>query len=165
MPLEAVLGAPLLLVLVEVRDPGNVGAILRSADAAGVSGVICAVGTADAYNPKAVRASAGSIFHIPLVQGVDAAGALAALRSAGVRCLATKASGGADYANAPLDPPLALVLGNEANGLDPAFDRLCDGAVSVPIAGGAESLNVAMAATVLCFELARRRRAARACHV
>ncbi|HVB05749.1 MAG TPA: RNA methyltransferase [Acidimicrobiales bacterium] len=156
--LAEVVGLPLTLVLVDVRDPGNVGAILRSADAAGVSAVIGAAGSGDCYNPKAVRASAGSIFHLPIVWGTPAGELLDALQAAGVSCVATAATGGTDYAAATLEGPLALLLGNEANGLDPQLAARCDQAVTVPIAGGAESLNVAMAATVLCFELARRRR-------
>jgi TrmH family RNA methyltransferase len=158
--LEALPAGGLALVLVDVRDPGNVGAILRSADAAGVDVVICSAGTADLYNPKTVRASAGSLFHLPVLQGGEAAALLDALGAAGWRRLATRAEGGEDYALATLEEPLALVLGNEANGLDAEIAARLDGALSIPIQGGAESLNVAMAATVLCFELARRRRAA-----
>jgi TrmH family RNA methyltransferase len=160
VPLRSVLSSSLLLVLVEVRDPGNLGAILRSADASGVDAVICTTGTGDLFNPKAARASAGSIFHLPLVCGVEVGELLAALSEAGIAAVATLAEGGEDYASVSLAPPLALLLGNESNGLpEELLDRL-DGAISIPVEGGAESLNVAMAATVLCFELARRRRGA-----
>ena len=158
--LEEVLHHELLLVLVDVRDPGNIGAILRSADASGVGAVICAAGTGDVYNPKTVRASAGSIFHVPVVQGPSPAAVLEALGAAGISRVATVAEGGEDYASAELDGAVALVLGNEANGLSEVLAAGMDRALSVPIEGGAESLNVAMAATVLCFELARRRRGA-----
>jgi TrmH family RNA methyltransferase len=143
---------------VDVRDPGNLGAVLRVAGATAVSGVICCVGTVDPYNPKVVRASAGSLFHIPIVVSSDAPATLAALASAGFRLLGTSARGGADYAEADLRARVALVFGNEAAGLPEDVMKALDGTVSVPMYGRAESLNVAMAATVLCFEAARQRR-------
>jgi len=150
--------AGVILVCVDVRDPGNLGAVLRIASAAGVSGVICCAGTVDPYNPKVVRASAGALFRLPLVADVTAADALERLAGAGYRCWATGPHGGADYASADLDGPTAFVLGNEGAGLpSDVMDRL-DGSVTIPMAEGTESLNVAMTAAVLCFEVARRRR-------
>jgi TrmH family RNA methyltransferase len=157
--LDTVLGRAPLLVCVDVRDPGNLGALVRVADAAGAGGVIACAGSADPYGPKTVRASAGSLFHVPLVTGGPAAEVLAALGSAGYRRLGTLARGGLDYVEADLSGRVALVFGNEASGLDPGTASLLDGAVTVPMAGRAESLNVAMTATVLCFEIDRRRRA------
>ncbi len=151
-------GDGLVVVAVDVRDPGNLGALLRVADAAGASGVLCCEGTADLYNPKTVRASAGSLFQVPVAFGIVAGDALALLQAAGFRRLGTVARGGEDYATAPLGGRVALVFGNEANGLDDVTLAGLDGLVSVPMAGRAESLNVAMAATVLCFENARRAR-------
>ncbi len=159
-PLEQVLGGSLVLVCVDVRDPGNLGAILRSAAAAGADGVICCEGSADCYNPKVVRASAGALFQVPIVVGGEPAAVLARVGAAGLRRLATLKDGGDDYARVALDGRVALVLGNEAAGLAEEIVRLCDGAVSIPMAAGSESLNVAMAATVLTFEIARRRRVA-----
>ena len=160
VPLEEVLAASSLLVCVDVRDPGNLGAIVRSADAAGVGGVVCCGTSVDLYNPKTVRASAGSCFHVPLVVVEDPRALLARLREAGFRLLGTVARGGTDYADARASGKVALVLGNEAQGLDPALSAELDELVTIPMAGRAESLNVAMAATVLSFDLARRRRAA-----
>jgi RNA methyltransferase, TrmH family len=160
VPLAALGATDLVVVLEDVRDPGNVGAIVRSADAAGADGVICLAGTSDLYNPKVVRASAGSIFHLPIVTEVAAGDLLTELGARGCALLATVASGGFDYALGSWPPAVALVLGNEANGVSPALQRACGGAISIPIAGAAESLNVAMASTVLLFEAARRRRAA-----
>ena len=157
--LDRVLNDQLLVVLVDVRDPGNVGAIIRSADAAGAGAVVCCAGSGDVYNPKAVRASAGSIFNIPIVQAPGADETLHALGKAHVRRLATLMHGGTDYATSDLSGAVAIVLGNEAQGLDDALATQFDGALSIPIEGGAESLNVAMAATVLCFDYARRKRA------
>ena len=148
----------LLVVCVEVRDPGNVGAIIRSADAAGADGVICCAGSGDIYNPKTVRASAGSIFHVPIVVALGAHDTLVDLGTRGVRRFATVMSGGTDYAVADLSGGVAIVLGNEARGLDEETTDVVDEGLTIPIDGGAESLNVAMAATVLCFDYARRRR-------
>lgn len=156
-PIESITGGT-VLVLVEVRDPGNIGAILRSADAAGVDAVILCDGCGDLYNPKTVRASAGSLFHLRIARGGEAGVVLDALDAAGFITCATLAHDAEDYALAELSPPLALVLGNEARGLDERVARRCARAITIPVAGGAESLNVAMAATVIAFELARRRR-------
>jgi TrmH family RNA methyltransferase len=153
-------GVPALVVVcVDVRDPGNLGSILRSADASGAAAVVCCDGSADVYNPKTVRASAGSVFHVPIVVERVPAEVLAALGVAGFERVGTTPRGGTDYAVAELAGRVALVLGNEANGLDAEVASHLDTSVSIPMLGRAESLNVAMAATVLCFELARRRRA------
>lgn len=162
--LEALLGATgrrgPLIVAVDVRDPGNVGALLRVADGADAAGVILCEGTADLYNPKTVRASAGSLFNVPIVLAGPAPSLLTGLGQAGIRRLGTVARGGQDYAAADLGGVIALVLGNEANGLDEEAARLLDGWLSIPLGGRAESLNVAMAASILCFEIARRARVA-----
>ncbi len=150
--------AGVVLVLVDVRDPGNIGAVLRSADAAGIDAVILSDGCADLYNPKTVRASAGSLFHLPTVRGGAPEEVLSHLEASGFVTCATLARGAQDYADAELSAPLALFFGNEAKGLEAEFANRCSTSISVPIAGGAESLNVAMAATVIAFELARRRR-------
>ncbi|MHB1781137.1 MAG: TrmH family RNA methyltransferase [Acidimicrobiales bacterium] len=157
---DPVRGVPALVVVcVDVRDPGNLGSVLRSADASGAAGVVCCDGSADVYNPKTVRASAGSVFHVPIVVERVPAEVLAALGAAGFERVGTMPRGGTDYAVAALAGRVALVLGNEASGLDAEAASYLDTSVSIPMLGRAESLNVAMAATVLCFELARRRRA------
>ncbi|MCL2393810.1 MAG: RNA methyltransferase [Acidimicrobiaceae bacterium] len=160
----AAAGAPsagpgaLVVTLVELRDPGNAGSVLRSADAAGVDAVVFAAGSVDLYNPKTVRASAGALFHVPVAVGPSPEDVLRALGEAGLRRLATVARGGEDYSAVDLGGPTALVLGNEANGLPATLDPFLDGAITIPMAGRAESLNVGMAAAVLCFEAARQRR-------
>lgn len=159
VPLARVPTDGLLVVLVDVRDPGNVGAIIRSADAAGAAAVLCCAGSGDVYNPKAVRASAGSIFNIPIVQAPAASETLRFLGDSQVRRFATVMRGGTDYAIADLSGGVAIVLGNEAQGLGEVLSAELDGGLTIPIVGGAESLNVAMAATVICFEYARRKRA------
>ncbi|HVM03160.1 MAG TPA: RNA methyltransferase [Acidimicrobiales bacterium] len=155
-------GADLVVVCVDVRDPGNLGTVLRSAEAAGAGGVVCCDGSVDVYNPKAVRASAGSLFHVPVVAGGDPAAVLDRLGRWGLRRLGAVARHGLDYAAVDLTGPTALVLGNEAAGLpgDLAGGGLLDARVSIPMTGRAESLNVGMAAAVLCFEAARQRRSA-----
>lgn len=155
----------LVLVAVEVQDPGNVGALLRSAAAAGAAGIVLSAGSVDAYNPKVVRASAGAIFGLPILseygpqKGWTVMDALDALRDAGRACFGTRAADGTPYDTADLAAPAAVLLGNEARGLDATLDGQLDGWLTIPMAGRAESLNVAMTGTVLCFEAARQRAA------
>ena len=147
-----------VVICVEVRDPGNAGTVLRTAEAAGASGVVFCDGTVDVYNPKTVRASAGSVFHVPVVAGGSPVEVLDEVASWGVRRLATVARNGAAYDDVDLRGPVAIVLGNEANGLPPELDEHIDLPVTIPMVGRSESLNVGMAAAVLCFEAARQRR-------
>ncbi len=149
----------LVVLCADVRDPGNLGTVLRSAEAAGARGVVCAEGTVDPYNPKCVRASAGALFHVPLVVGGNTVEVLGELGTCGFRRLGASARDGAPLWDTDLTGPLVLVLGNEASGLAPEVDAALDGRVSVPIEGRAESLNVGMAAAVLVYEAARQRRA------
>lgn len=160
VPLDRLREADLVVVCVDVRDPGNLGTVLRSAEAAGAGGVICCNGSVDVYNPKAVRASAGSLFHVPVVAGGDPAEVLRQLGDWGLRRLGAVAHEGIDYASTDLAVPTALVLGNEAAGLPSGMAErgLLDAEVTIPMSGRTESLNVGMAAAVLCFEAARQRR-------
>ena len=155
--LDEVSGAAFVVVCVDVRDPGNAGAIVRVADAAGADAVVCCGGTVDAFNPKTVRASAGSVLHLPVVAAGDAVPTLVALGEAGLRRVAALSSGGVPYSELDPTTPVALVLGNESGGVPPAALDHVDTRVTIPMAGGVESLNVSTAAAVLCFDLARRR--------
>lgn len=155
--LDELAGASLVLVCVDVRDPGNLGTVLRSAEAAGVGGIICCDGSVDVYNPKCVRASAGSLFHTRIVARGDPVEVLGTVGGWGLRRLGTRAGGGEPYTRADLAGPTALVLGNEAHGLPERAAGALDGWVTIPMSGRAESLNVGMAAAVLCFEAARQR--------
>lgn len=148
----------LVLVCVDVRDPGNLGAVLRIAGATAVAGVICCAGTVDPFNPKVVRASAGAVFRVPVVADVKPVEALGRLGALGYRLWATVPREGTDYAVAELDGRTALVLGNEGAGLPVDVVARLDGAVTIPMEAGTESLNVAMTAAVFCFDAARRRR-------
>lgn len=160
---QALAGGPsLVVVLANVRDPGNAGTVLRTADAAGAGAVIFADASVDPYNSKCVRASAGSLFHLPVVTGVRLADVVTGLHTAGLRVIA--ADGGAsrslddaDVANS-LAKPAAWLFGNEAWGLPPELVALADEAVAVPIYGKAESLNLATAAAVCLYASARVRR-------
>jgi TrmH family RNA methyltransferase len=145
-------------VLHEVRDPGNAGTILRSADAAGAVGVVFAGSSVDAYNPKTIRASAGSIFHVPVVRDVTTADAVATLRERGFAAVAMDTHGDEDLFEAELPRSSAFVFGNEAHGLPAEILEAADRRVRVPQAGRAESLNLAAAATVCLFEWVRRGR-------
>jgi len=151
-------GAALVLVCVDVRDPGNLGTLLRTAEASGAGGIICCEGSVDVYNPKCVRASAGSMFHTRIVARGEPVKVLGTLGEWGLRRLGTRADGGQPYDRVDLTAPTALVLGNEAHGLSSTVAAEVDGWVSIPMDGRAESLNVGMAAAVLCFEAARQRR-------
>ena len=157
-PAEQLLGtATFVVVLAEVRDPGNTGAIVRAADAAGADAVVCCRGTADPYNPKTVRASAGSVLHVPVVEAGEAPEVLDDLGRRGLRRVAAVAHGGRPHTEADLGSPLALVLGNEASGLADELESRLDETVTIELAGKAESLNVSLAAAVLCFEVRRQR--------
>jgi TrmH family RNA methyltransferase len=157
VPLEDVRDARLAVVCVDVRDPGNLGTVLRTAEAAGAGAVICCEGTVDLYNPKCVRASAGSLFHVRVVAGGDAVEVLQQMGAWGMRRLGTSVATGSPYYDLDLSRPLAVVLGNEAAGLVGPAAAAVDEWVTIPMAGRAESLNVGMAAAVLCFEAARQR--------
>ena len=150
----------LILVCVDVRDPGNLGAVLRIAGATGVAGVVCCAGTVDPFNPKVVRASAGAVFRVRLVVGTAPTEVLEMLGSHGYRRWATVPRGGTDYAIADLEGRSALVLGNEGAGLPEEVVSRLDGSLTIPMDAGTESLNVAMTVAVLCFDAARRRRLA-----
>lgn len=147
---------PLVLVLVDVADPGNVGTLLRAADAVAAALVIVTPGCADVCSPKVVRASAGAVFRVPLAETpIDET--LTWLVARGVTSWATVARGGVDPASANLRGPVALLLGNEAHGLPPELAKAASGRLTLPMPGRAESLNVAMAGTVVAFEASRQR--------
>ncbi len=156
--LEALQTAEFVVVCTDVRDPGNLGTILRVAEASGAGGVICCEGSVDAYSPKTVRASAGSLFHVPVVAGGDSLEVLDRMGRWGVHRLGTDAHGGTPYDSLNFASPTALVLGNEAHGLPRGIEAHLDGTVTIPMVGRTESLNVGMAAAVVCFERARQRR-------
>ena len=171
-------GAKLVAVLCEVRDPGNAGTVLRAADSAGADAVVLTASSVDIFNPKAVRSTAGSLFHLPVITGADFSGTVAALKDAGATVLAAdgygsvnldrlqdlsavrRLGGGSlpaagDDALPRLEAPTAWLFGNEAQGLSDAELAAADHRVAVPLYGSAESLNVGTAATVCLYASAR----------
>jgi len=144
-------GATFVVVCAGVGDPGNLGTILRSAEAAGADGVVLTTGSVDAFNPKVVRSAAGALFHVPVATDVPPS----RLPDLGLVLVGTSSHQGTHHTAADLVRPVALVVGSEAHGI--GDDVPVDEWITVPHRGRAESLNVAMAATVLCFEVARQR--------
>lgn len=144
-------GPRLLVLLTNVRDPGNAGTVIRGADAAGAAAVLVSDASVDVHAPKVVRSTAGSLFHLPLVTGLPVEETLARLRAAGIRVLAADGVGTTMLPEVDLLPAHVWVMGNEAWGLEPEIRDLCDDVVRVPIYGKAESLNLAMAATVCLY--------------
>jgi TrmH family RNA methyltransferase len=157
---ELLLAGPagLLVVLVQLRDPGNLGAILRTARAAGVDGVFLSEGTVDVYNPKVVRASAGALFHVPVAREVAIPWVLAGLRDRDIRRVAADPTATSTYDEVNMRDPCALVFGNEAWGLSEEVVSAVDQTASIPMKASAESLNVGAAAAVFLFEALRQRR-------
>jgi TrmH family RNA methyltransferase len=147
-------------VLAGIQDPGNLGAILRSAEAFGASGVVSLPGTVSSWNSKAIRASAGSVFRIPVL-AVNEQDCFKQLHDSGVRILATTAREAQPADRVDLAGPIALVIGNEANGLADDLIARSDAKITIPCPGPVESLNAAMAATVLLYEASRQRTAAK----
>ena len=164
----------LVAVLVAVRDPGNAGTVIRAADAAGADAVVLAGESVDLFNPKVVRSTAGSLFHVPVLRAPDLTAVLASLRGVGCAVLAADGSaahdlddlldlaalgGAADGSGAPdLRAPTAWLFGNEARGLSAGELELCDAGVRVALHGAAESLNLAAAAAVCLYASARAQR-------
>ena len=153
----------LVALLANVRDPGNAGTVLRTADAAGAHAVVFADASVDPYNGKCVRASAGSLFHLPVVAGTRLEEAVVTLREAGLRIVAADGRAGRSLddpeVQARLAGPTAWMFGNEAWGLPPELVALADEPVAVPIYGRAESLNLAAAAAVCLYASARAQQA------
>jgi TrmH family RNA methyltransferase len=151
----------LVAICEEVRDPGNLGTIIRAADAAGADAVVLTGRTVDPYNPKVVRATTGSLFHLPVAVGVELSTAIERAHGAGMRVIAADVGGG-DFlaARDRLAEPTAWLFGNEARGLDDDALALADDALRLPIFGKAESLNLATAASVCLYETAFAQRAA-----
>jgi RNA methyltransferase, TrmH family len=149
----------LLVILTNVRDPGNAGTVIRGADAAGADAVLVSDSSVDVYNPKVVRSTVGSLFHLPIVTGVPIPVLLERVRGAGLALLAADGSGQSLLGDVDLSGPHAWVMGNEAWGLEPGVRQACDTVVRVPIYGRAESLNLAMAATLCLYASAAGQRA------
>ncbi|HLY39597.1 MAG TPA: RNA methyltransferase [Terracidiphilus sp.] len=149
---------PLLLVLASIQDPGNLGTILRSAEAFGATGILTLPGTVSPWNQKALRASAGSVFRLPMLS-VAADDCFRQLRKAGVTVLTTSSHASAPAHQVDLAHPTALLIGNEGNGVPEDIAAQADRAISIPCPGPVESLNAAVAAAILLYEASRQRSA------
>ena len=148
---------PLLIVLHEINNPVNVGAIVRTGEAAGATGVIATATTADPFSPKALRGAMGSAFRLPMWTGPSFAEAVAWCRSRKIRTIAADLSGAATHADVDWRKSSALILGQESHGLSPEEVAATDAGIRIPMQGAAESLNVAVAAGIILFEAARQR--------
>jgi RNA methyltransferase, TrmH family len=156
-------GAALVVVMAAVQDPGNIGTIVRSAEAFGATGVVTTRGSADPWSPKALRASAGSGLRFPVLRAMAIPVLLAQLRVAGVKIVAASshavaAAGSAADEAADLREPVAIFIGNEAAGLPPQIEHAADKRISIPMSAAVESLNAGVAASVVLYEAARQRK-------
>ncbi len=163
-PLDGVLAAASatgrpLMVLVDVADPGNVGTLVRTAEAAGGAGCVLVGSCADLFNPKTVRATAGALFRVPVATAADLASLQRAARAHDVTLVGTVGDRGSSPESVVLAGSVAIVIGSEAHGLPADAVALCDRLVTIPMDGGVESLNAAVAGSVVAFEAARQRRA------
>ncbi len=148
---------PLLVVIAGVQDPGNLGSLLRSAEAFGATGALLLPGTASPWNGKCLRASAGSVLRLPLLAADSAGHAAELLRGHGIRSFAAVASAAPSIDTLPLCEATAFWIGNEGAGLSPAELALCEGVVTIPMPGTIESLNAAVAGSILLYEASRQR--------
>lgn len=148
----------LYLVLDRLQDPGNVGTIIRTAEAAGASGVILGPDCADMYNPKTIRSTMGSIYRMPIFYTEQICETICRMKKQGVRVYAAHLSGSIAYDQADYSGASAFLIGNEGNGLSEEVAVLADSYVQIPMKGQVESLNAAMAAAILLFEVARQKR-------
>jgi TrmH family RNA methyltransferase len=146
----------LIVVLSGIQDPGNLGTILRSAEAFDATGILCLTGTVSRWNPKAMRASAGSVFRLPVLASSETK-AFQHLREAGIRTLAAIAREAEPLNEINLTGPIALFIGSEGSGLPPEIAAQCDARITIPCPGPVESLNAAVAASVLLYEASRQR--------
>ncbi|MFA5839051.1 MAG: RNA methyltransferase [Candidatus Margulisiibacteriota bacterium] len=150
-------GNPLVVFCIDVQDPGNLGTIIRTADAVGASGVVLSKGTVDLYNPKVIRSTMGSLFHLPIVQDVEVEAAITFFKQHKIKLVAADLTGEKSHFALKYDCPLAVLVGNEGAGLSSEYSALCDEKVKIPMPGRAESLNVSVSTAVILYEAVRQR--------
>lgn len=157
---EHMLKAPnaCLLLLEDIRDPGNLGTMIRTAEGAGVTGIICNNSTVDLYNPKVIRSTMGSIYRMPFYQTEDLLRTISEIKQQGITVFAAHLSGDLYDTEGCFVKPCAFLIGNEANGLSREVSETADRLIKIPMAGEVESLNAAVAAAILMYEAARQRR-------
>lgn len=146
-----------IVLLDSIQDPGNLGTIIRTADAAGASGIIYSKGSVDLYNPKVLRATMGSVFHLPVVYSENLSDTIRELKGKGVKLLAAHLKGEMPYFHEDLKGPVGIIIGNEANGISEEVACHADAFVRIPMDGKAESLNASVAAGILMYEVLRQR--------
>ena len=149
---------PFLMVLENLQDPGNLGTIVRTGEAAGVTGILMSRETVDIYNPKVIRSTMGSVFRVPFLYADDLFEALRELQKKGVRFYAAHLEGASVYDEEDYQAPCGFLIGNEGSGLSREITAFADARIRIPMEGEVESLNAAVAASVLLFETARQRR-------
>lgn len=149
---------PLFIILEDIQDPGNLGTIFRTAEAAGADGVIMSSRTADVYNPKTIRSTMGSVYRVPFLYVEDLSSIIKRMREKGVSVYAAHLGGGAAYDECSYRKGTAFLIGNEANGLREETAACADTLITIPMEGRVESLNAAVASSVLLFEAHRQRR-------
>ena len=145
----------MLVVLDSIQDPGNMGTIIRTADAAGAGAVIISKGCVDVYNPKVMRSTMGSVFHIPLIFADDLVSTINTLKSKGYIFMAAHLKGTKNYFDMDMTGKIAIIIGNEANGISDEISSISDKLVKIPMPGKAESLNASIAASILIYESVR----------
>ncbi|MFQ9511950.1 MAG: TrmH family RNA methyltransferase [Lachnospiraceae bacterium] len=149
---------PLFLILETIQDPGNLGTMMRAGEGAGISGIIMNRETVDIYNPKVIRSTMGSLYRVPFICTEDLPKAMKSLKRLGVKVYAAHLDGKKNYDKENYKEPTAFLIGNEANGLSDSIAKLADSYIKIPMLGKVESLNAAVAGSVLLFEAARQRR-------
>lgn len=148
---------PLIVVLENIQDPGNLGTIIRSAEGAGADGIIMSADTVDIYNPKTVRSTMGSLFRMPFVYSDDICAEVRKLSEKGINTCAAHLEGAEEYYNIDYCPPTAILIGNEGGGLTKELTGAARSRIKIPMRGELESLNAAVSAAVLLYEAARQR--------
>ena len=156
--LTRVPGPAFLMILENIQDPGNLGTIIRAGEGAGITGVLMNSTTADIYNPKVIRSTMGSVFRVPFVYTNDLTASILQLKKQGIKLYAAHLDGRNNYEKEDYTVDTGFLIGNEANGLSEDTARLADAYIKIPMMGRVESLNAAVAASVLMFETARQRR-------
>ena len=151
-------GTPLVLVLCDIQDPGNLGTMIRTSEGAGLSGVIMSRGCADIYSPKVVRATMGSLYRVRYAVAEDIKKTLTEMKDSGIELLGAELSGSVSYDDVDYNVPCAVLIGNEGTGLDPDILGLCDQRIRIPMEGKLDSLNAGISAAVITYEAARQRR-------
>lgn len=145
------------IILDYIQDPGNMGTIIRTADAVGATGVVLSKGCVDIYNPKVLRSTMGSVFHIPICFSEDIFKTLDDMKSKGIKVCAAHLEGDCDYFDIDVTDNIAIIIGNEANGISQEIKEYADILVRIPMVGKAESLNASVAAGILMYEVLRKR--------